>query len=131
MFIKRSLFSDKTKNYIHTNKYCFDSFFFLVTLLSGARNEKNIHLSQSVYNRMKKLFPEMKDPLMAAAILLANVYASSGELDKASDIRIQMHKSGVKKQVGLTWTRVNGELYVSRQHLLLFSRDRDRWFASM
>ena len=85
-----------------------------MALLSGARNEKNIYVSQSVYDRMKKLFPEMKDPLISAAVLLANVYGSSGEMDKASDIRIQMHKSGVKKRVGLTWTAPNGELFVSR-----------------
>ena len=84
-----------------------------MALLSGARNEKNIYLSQNVYDRMKKLFPEMKDPLMSAAVLVANTYASFGEFHKASDIRIQMIKSGVKKKVGLTWTRVDGLIYVS------------------
>lgn len=85
-----------------------------MSLLSGARNEKNIHLSQNAYDRMKKLFPQMKDPLMSAAVLLANTYASFGELHKASDIRIEMHKTGVRKKVGLTWTRVNGVLDVSQ-----------------
>lgn len=91
-----------------------------MSLLSGARNEKNVRLAQSVYDRMKKLFPETKDPMMAAAVLLANVYASSGELHKASDIRIQMYESGGKKKVGLTWTRVNGEFFVSQHYLLVF-----------
>ncbi len=83
-------------------------------LLSGARNVKNSYLSQNIYDRMKKLFPQMVDPLLSAAILLANTYASSGEIDKASDIRIQLNKSGIKKKLGLSWTAVNGQLFVSR-----------------
>ena len=61
------------------------------------------------------LFPQTSDPLVAAAVLLANVYASSGQIDKASDIRIQLHKSGAKKKVDLTWTVTNGKVYVSLQ----------------
>ncbi|CAF4381758.1 unnamed protein product, partial [Rotaria magnacalcarata] len=60
---------------------------------------------------MKKLFPERKDPLVSAAVLLANVYASSGEMDKASDIRLDIYKSGTKKKVGLTWITVDGQVY--------------------
>ncbi len=67
--------------------------FILVILLSGARNVKNSYLSQNIYDRMKKLFPQMIDPLKSATILLANVYASSGEIDKASDIGITSQKS--------------------------------------
>ncbi len=83
--------------------------------LSGARNQKNSHLSQQIFDRMKKLFPELHNKLATASILLANVYASSGEIEKASDIRIQLHKSGIKKQVGLTWTAPNGQIFVSLQ----------------
>ena len=83
-------------------------------LLSGARNVRNSNLSQNIYDRMKKLFPQMVDPLGTAAILLANVYASSGEIDKASAIRIQLNKSGIKKKIGHSWTSVNGQIFVSR-----------------
>jgi len=86
-----------------------------VALLSGARNVNNINISQNVYDRMRKLFPQMTNPLIPAEVLLANVYASSGDMNKASDIRIQLNKSSVKKKVGLTWTVTNGQLYVSRQ----------------
>ncbi|CAF4374933.1 unnamed protein product [Rotaria magnacalcarata] len=65
---------------------------------------------------MKKLFPEEKDPLISAAVLLANVYASSGEIDKASDIRLEIYKSGTKKKVGLTWITVDGQVYTFRAH---------------
>ncbi len=83
-------------------------------VLSGARNVKNSYLSQNIYDRMKKLFPQMVDSLLSAAILLANTYASSGEIDKASDIRIQVNKSSIKKKIGISWTAVNGQFFVSR-----------------
>ena len=86
-----------------------------MALLSGARNENNFQLSNTVYHRMKTLFPQHTNPLTSAAVLLANVYASSGETDKASDIRIQLHKSGAKKRIGLTWTAINGQIDVSSQ----------------
>jgi hypothetical protein len=84
-----------------------------VALLSGARNVNNSYLSQNIYDSMKKLFPQMTNPLISAAVLLANVYASSGDINKASDIKRQLHKSGVKKKVGLSWTAVNEQLFVS------------------
>ncbi|CAF4518995.1 unnamed protein product, partial [Rotaria socialis] len=87
-----------------------------MSLLSGARNVTNSCLSQKVYDRMKKPFPDMKDPLISAAILLANVYASSGDIDKASDIRIHLHKSGARKKIGLSWTSVNGQIFEFRAH---------------
>ena len=65
---------------------------------------------------MKKLFPRSNEPMVAASILLANVYAASGELEKSSDIRRQLQRSGKKKKPGLAWTAVNGQLYVSITH---------------
>jgi len=89
--------------------------FVLVAFLSGARNEKNTRLSQQIFDRMKKNFPKFNDSLTTASILLGNVYGSSGELEKASNIRIQLNKSGAKKKIGLAWTETNGELFVSLQ----------------
>ena len=48
----------------------------LMTLLSDARNEKNIHLCEGIDNRMKKLFPHSPDQFVSVAVLLANVYGS-------------------------------------------------------
>ena len=76
--------------------------FVLVALLSGARNDKNIHLSQKVHNHMKKLFTALSDSLTAASVLLANVYASTGEFEKASQIKTQLNEFGAKKAIGLT-----------------------------
>ena len=105
--IQTRMKSEKS-SYLLLNK--FEFCLFSVALLSGARNVKNNSLSQQVYDRMKKLFPESQDPLISASILLANVYASTGDIDKASDIRNQ---SGVKKKIGLSSTVINGQLYVS------------------
>ncbi|CAF3445944.1 unnamed protein product [Rotaria socialis] len=85
-------------------------------LLSGARNQKNTKLSQEVVDRMQKLFPNMKSSLVAASILLANVYASSGDIEKATDIKIELHKSGGKKQIGVTVTDIDGKLWKFRAH---------------
>ncbi|CAF3517094.1 unnamed protein product [Rotaria socialis] len=89
-----------------------------MALLSGARNEKNIHLSKIVYNRMKKIFPAEQNALIPAAVLLANVYGSLGENNKASEIRIQLEKlrSKHKKRVGLAWASVNGQVFKFRAH---------------
>jgi hypothetical protein len=83
----------------------------LVALLSGARNKRNIHLSEQIFHRIKKLFPELTDSLTSASILLANVYGSIDHMGKALDIRNQL--AGAKKKIGLSWTVINGQVYVS------------------
>jgi hypothetical protein len=103
MFRRIYVKNDKISSYL----------FFLVTLLSGARNVKNNYLSQQIYDRMKKVFPYLSNPLISGAIMLANVYASSGDIEKALDIRNQLKQSGAKKKISLTWTVVNGEVFVS------------------
>ncbi|CAF5088131.1 unnamed protein product, partial [Rotaria sp. Silwood1] len=85
-------------------------------LLSGARNAKNINLSQKVFDRMKNLFADLKHSMISASILLANVYASSGDIEQASNIRIQLHKSGAKKKVGLSLTEIDGIIMQFRAH---------------
>ncbi|CAF2070889.1 unnamed protein product [Rotaria magnacalcarata] len=87
-----------------------------MALLAGARNAKNNQISQKVFNRMKKLFPDLTDPITAATILLANSYASSGEIDMASKLRQELVKSRRKKQVGLSWTLINGRVIRLRAH---------------
>ena len=89
------------------------SLIFLVALLSGARNERNSELAQTVYDQMKKLFPQAIRSMVPASVLLANVYAASGDLDKASDIRTGLQQSGMRKKPGLAWTAVQRKIYVS------------------
>ncbi|CAF1456583.1 unnamed protein product [Adineta ricciae] len=87
-----------------------------MALLSGARNDKNAQLAQTICDRLKRLFPSTKDSLTAAKVLLANTYASCGDIGKASDIRIQLTKSGAKKKIGTSTTVVDGEIYEFRAH---------------
>ncbi len=83
-----------------------------MSLLSGARNPKNSDLAEKTYDRMKQLFPDLSDPLTSAEVLLANVYASSGEIEKASNIKRQLYYSGAKKTIGLSSTVINEQIYV-------------------
>ncbi|CAF4130691.1 unnamed protein product [Rotaria magnacalcarata] len=81
------------KNYVK-------SILIVVALLSGARNEKNIHLSKIVYNRVKKIFPDEQNALIPAAVLLAN----------------RSYVQSIKKRVGLTWASANGQVFKFRAH---------------
>ncbi|UJR28525.1 hypothetical protein I4U23_009762 [Adineta vaga] len=84
-----------------------------LSLLSGARNAKNSHLSQETYDRMKERFPKLSDSIISGGVLLANVYGSIGDMDKVSEIRNELNRSGAKKKIGLAWTVIDGEVYVS------------------
>ena len=57
----------------------------------------------------------MTNPLISAAVLLANSYKSLDEIDKAANIRIHLHKSDAKKKIDLSWTAVNRQIFVSQQ----------------
>ncbi|CAF0865251.1 unnamed protein product [Adineta ricciae] len=96
-----------------------------LALLSGVRNAKNHHLSQEIFNRMRKIFPQLSDPITSAAILLANVYGSVGDFEKVSDIRDELNRSGMKKKIGLTWTVIDGNIYKFRAHDQSHHRSRE------
>ncbi|CAF3317577.1 unnamed protein product [Rotaria socialis] len=85
----------------------------------------NANLAQQIYDRMNKVFPQSDDSLVSAATLLANVYGSIGDIDKASDIRIQLTKSGAKKKSGLSWTVVDGQVYQFRAHGVNHPRSKE------
>ena len=87
----------------------------LVALLSGCRNYKNIDLAEEVHRRMLQHFPEAHDSMTAATVLLANTVASSGDTDKAWDVRMLLNRPDVRKTVGLSWTTVNSKFYVSQR----------------
>ena len=86
----------------------------LVTMISGARNQRRSVLSQRLYDRMKSLFPDHRSDLVAASILLSNTYLSVGDEQRAQEVRInRIQQFGKKVQPGLSWTAVNGELVVT------------------
>ncbi|CAF3552847.1 unnamed protein product [Rotaria sp. Silwood1] len=86
-------------------------FVMYMALLSAARNHRNSIISEKIYNRMKNLFPQKKQGLIAASVLLSNTYLSIGEDEKAKEIRFKrLSEIGKNKIVGITWTEVN-EIY--------------------
>jgi hypothetical protein len=84
-----------------------------VAILSGARNYRQAVLSERLYNRMNDLFPEKKEDLIAASILVSNTYLSLGDDQQAEKIRLnRIEKFGKHVRAGLSWTEVNGQLLV-------------------
>ncbi|CAF1067251.1 unnamed protein product [Rotaria sordida] len=82
-----------------------------ICLLSGTRNNRNSNLSKKIYNRMKSLFPDAKQGLVSGAILLANIYSSVGEHQRAKDFRYsQIKELRTKVKLGLSWTDGSGEI---------------------
>ncbi|CAF3527140.1 unnamed protein product [Rotaria socialis] len=88
----------------------------LTALLSSARNRRDRHLSEKIFNRIQENFPELKNRLISASILLSNVYASTGDVDKSSNIKNNLYQLGLKKKIGLSWTAINGRLFKFRAH---------------
>ncbi len=84
-----------------------------MSILSAARNQHDIYLSQKIFDRIKQLFPEIKPALTSARVLLANTYASNGEFSRASNIRMEIEKLGLKKRIGISKTVVNGQIQVN------------------
>lgn len=112
--VHSSVIDMHSKRSFVVNTYVLNIFAFVpVALLSGARNDKNTDLAQTIYDRIKTLITTTQGSLTSAAVLLANTYASTGDIEKASDIRFQLGKSGAKKKIGKSTTVVNGEVYVS------------------
>ena len=85
----------------------------LVSMLSGTRNRHNIDLSEKIFDRMTELFTGMKQSFASARVLLANTYGSNGDFSRSSNIRKEMDELGLKKQMGISKTVINGEIRVS------------------
>ncbi|CAF4560016.1 unnamed protein product, partial [Rotaria magnacalcarata] len=101
-------------NYEKTNK---PHLIMYMSLLSGARNNRNRHLSEKVYDRMKDLFPNEKQHLVSGAVLVSNVYSSFGEHQLATNFRssqIKELRTNVTK--GLSWTQINDEIVQFTAH---------------
>ena len=86
---------------------------FSVAIMSGARNQYNNNLSNKLFLRMQKLFPDQKEDLLSASILLANTYFSAEQSDQTENLRKEVSESPVRRQVGRSWTCVNGQIVVS------------------
>jgi TRAP-type mannitol/chloroaromatic compound transport system permease large subunit len=82
-------------------------------IAEGSQSVTDICLSQKIFDRIKQFFPQIKPGLASAQVLLANTYASNGDFSRASNIRIQIEKLGLKKKMGISKTVVNGQIQVS------------------
>ena len=90
-----------------------------MALLSSARNHRHSYLAETVYNRMKSLFPGNKSYLVSASILVSNTYASIGENQKAEQVRNDRLKHyGQKVKAGVTWTTIDGQIMVKLWYTL-------------
>ncbi|CAF1012104.1 unnamed protein product [Adineta steineri] len=88
----------------------------LMSLLSGAQNAKNSQLAEKIFNRIEKHFPQIQDRIVSASILLANVYASTGQMEKSLNIKRKLIQANLKKPSGLSYTEVNNKIYTFRAH---------------
>ena len=88
-----------------------------MAVLSGARNRRQSDLAQQLYDRMRSLFPQHKSDLIAASILVGNIYSSIGDYSQSQEIRNdRIKRYGAKVTPGITWTEVNDELEEFRAH---------------
>ena len=71
-----------------------------MSILSSARNARNIKLAEKIFHPMKLNFPNDENGLTAARILLANTYALSGDKFMASNIRMHLKQSNSKRVIG-------------------------------
>ncbi len=85
-----------------------------MAILSAARNQRNASLAQKIFNRIQFHFPDCKNDLVSATVLLANTYALSNDSSMAFDLRTKLTKSGMKKVPGLCSTVVKGKIFVSQ-----------------
>jgi hypothetical protein len=91
-----------------------------VTLLSGARKKNDRYLAEKTFNRIQQHCLHDKSRFVSALVLLSNVYASTGDLQKSLNIKNQLSQQGLKKKIGLSWTETGGEVFVSDFIYLLF-----------
>jgi hypothetical protein len=84
-----------------------------VSILSAARNLCKTFLAQKMFDQIQLHFSDDKNHLISAMVLLANTYARNGDFSIASDIRMKLNQSGLKKIPGLSTTVINKQIVVS------------------
>ncbi len=84
-----------------------------MSILSSARNAKNISLAEKIFHRIEKNISNDENYLISARILLANTYSLSGNQSMASNIRMKINQSNTKRVIGYSWTVVKVKIYVS------------------
>ncbi|CAF1445957.1 unnamed protein product [Adineta steineri] len=116
--LSRLFLFDEAKQLIEDYEKCNAPYSVMyMALLSGARNSRQSHLSQEIHKRMQLLFPNEKNHLISASVLLCNISSSLGDHEEAQALRLDRIKEfGNKAKVGLSWTEVNGEVVQFTAH---------------
>ncbi|KAJ6818426.1 KIN14B-interacting protein [Iris pallida] len=83
------------------------SFMVWHTLLNACLIHKNVELGKICAERVLKMDPED----VSTYVLLSNIYARAGIWDNVAIIRKSMRSKGVKKDPGLSWIEIQGEVH--------------------
>jgi pentatricopeptide repeat protein len=76
-------------------------------LLGACRIHCNVKLGECVAGRLFELEPENAGNY----ILLANIYATSGQWDKVEEVRKLMKDRGLKTKQGCSWIEINNKVH--------------------
>ncbi|CAI9101892.1 OLC1v1000046C1 [Oldenlandia corymbosa var. corymbosa] len=76
-------------------------------LLGAARIHKNVELGQHAAEMLLTYHPEKS----GTHVLLSNVYASVGSWENVAKMRRLMKETKVKKEPGMSWVEVKGEIH--------------------
>ncbi|CAF1052345.1 unnamed protein product [Adineta steineri] len=124
-FSRVFLFDQAQKLIDEYEKYHSPSAPMYMSILSSARNAKNILLAEKIFHRIELNFANNESYLMSAQVLLANTYALIGEKFMSSYIRMKIKPSNTKNTVGCSWTVVDGKVYKFRAHDRSHSRSSE------
>ncbi|CAF1105977.1 unnamed protein product, partial [Didymodactylos carnosus] len=78
------------------------------TLLGSCRTYKKDKKAKEIYDKINEIKNISNDDLASVNVLLANIYASAGEFDKAQSIRQKMNDENIRKISGMTCIEING-----------------------
>ena len=77
------------------------------TLLSACKTHKNAEMAESVAEHVLRLDPEDS----ASYVLLSNIHASGERWGDVSEVRRTMKERKVRKEPGISWVELKGELH--------------------
>jgi pentatricopeptide repeat protein len=86
---------------------CKPQFATWMALLSACRIHKNVEMGEGV----AKQVIELESENAGGYVLLANIYAASGNRHLCEDVERQRKERGVKRQPGRTWIEVDNKVH--------------------
>ncbi|CAF1091561.1 unnamed protein product [Adineta ricciae] len=72
------------------------------------------HLNNDLFIRNALI--DMWNRIVSATVLLSNIYASIGDVEKSADIKTNLSLAGLNKKSGVAWTQTNGQIHTFRAH---------------